>query len=116
MRKTVSKPRKLKKAASSDHEIESDFRLDIYIIDSGWESPAHTYLDSVIDLFKAYLTEHNLYILSPEQSIAFLKEHPQYIGSDPIIVVIDKIARNLNNHEGFGTQLELGLIKDPHRI
>ena len=116
MEKTGSKPRKLKKAYSSDQEIDSDLRLDIYIIDSGWESLAHTYLASVIDLFKAYLTEHNLYILSPEQSIAFLKEHPHYIGRDPIIVVVDKIARTLNNPEGFGTQLELGLIKEPYRI
>ena len=114
MGKTGSKPRKMKKAPS--HEIESDLRLDIYIIDSGWESLAHTYLASVIDLFKAYLTEHNLYILSPEQSIAFLKEHPHYIGRDPIIAVVDKIARTLNNPEGFGAQLELGLIEDPHRI
>ena len=116
MEKTGSKPRKLKKASSSYHEIESDLRLDIYIIDSGWESLAHTYLASVIDLFKAYLTEHNLYILSPEQSVAFLQEHPHYIGRDPIILVVDKIARTLNNPEGFGAQVELGLIKDPHRI
>jgi hypothetical protein len=116
MGKTGSNPRKLKKASSSDHEIESDLRLDIYVIDSGWESLAHSYLASVIDLFKAYLTEHNLYILSRDQSIAFLMDHPSYIGSDPIIVVVDKIARTLNKHEGFGTQLELGLIKDPHRI
>jgi len=116
MEKTGSKPRKLKKASSSDHKIESNLRLDIFIIDSGWKSLAHTYLASVIDLFKAYLTEHNLYILSPEQSIAFLKEHPYYIGRDPIIVVVDKMARTLNNPEGFGTQLELGPIEDPHRI
>jgi hypothetical protein len=77
MEKTGSKPRKLKKASSSDHEIEPDLRLDIYVIDSGWESLAHSYLASVIDLFKAYLTEHNLYILSRDQSIAFLMDHPQ---------------------------------------
>lgn len=116
MEKKGLKPRQLNKEPSSDHEIESDSGLDIYIIDSGWESLAHTYLASVIDLFKAYLTEHNLYILSPEQSIAFLKKHPHSIGRDPIIVAVDKIARTLNNPEGFGTQLELGLIKDPHRI
>ena len=116
MEKASNKKRKSKETPSFHHDIESRLRLDIYIIDSGWDSLAHNYLQSVIDLFKAYLTDHNLYILSPEQSVAFLKEHPRLIGKDPIIAVVDKLARALDNPDGFGTRLELGLIKDPYRI
>ena len=115
MEKKTTKSRKIKKSPSL-HQIDSQLRIDIYIIDSGWDSLAHKYLTGVLDLFKAYLTDQNLYIFSAEQSIAFLKDHPDLIGKDPIIVVIDKLARTLNNPDGFGTRLELGLIKDPYRV
>ena len=102
-----------KKAAEN---IEAKSRLDIYIIDSGWDSLAHHVLHRFLDLFKAYLTEHNVYMLSPEQSVAFLKQHPGLIGKDPIIAIVDDLARKLNNPYGFGTRLELGAVNDPLRL
>jgi hypothetical protein len=113
-------PMKKKKASAKDsaslEQIDSHLNLDIYVIDSGWKTLAHKILVGEMDLFKAYLKEHNLFILSPEQSVAFLKEHPEMIGRDPIIAVVDKLARDLDNPDGFGTRLELGGIHDPKRI
>ncbi len=96
--------------------IDAQSRLDIYIIDSGWDSLAHRVLQHSLDLFTAYLTEHNVYVLTPEQSTAFLKEHPELIGKDPIIAIVDDLARKLNNPHGFGTRLELGLVNDAFRL
>lgn len=96
--------------------IESHSRLDIYIIDSGWDSLPHRVLHRSLDLFKAYLTDHNVYVLTPEQSTAFLKQYPDLIGKDPIIAIVDGLARKLSNPSGFGTRLELGLVNDAYRL
>ena len=97
-------------------QIDSHLNLDIYIIDSGWNSLAHRHLEGELELFKAYIIEHNVHVLSRKQSVAFLKRHHELIGRDPIIAVVDRLARNMNNPDGFGTCLELGMIDDPARI
>ncbi len=96
--------------------VESKSRLDIYIIDSGWDSLAHRVLQRSLDLFRAYLTDHDVYVLTPKQSTAFLKQHPELIGKDPIIAIVDGLARKLQNPDGFGTRLELGLVNDEYRL
>jgi hypothetical protein len=110
-------PNKIKMdPAETTESIEAQSRLDIYIIDSGWDSLPHRVLHRSLDLFKTYLTDHNVYILTPEQSAAFLKQHPDLIGKDPIIAIVDGLARKLNNPSGFGTRLELGLVHDAYRL
>ena len=113
--RTAAAEEKTKNAALL-REIDSHLNLDIYIIDSGWHSTAHAHLAREFDLFKAYLSEHNLYVLTPQQSVDFLKKHPELIGRDPVIAVVDRLARDMNNLDGFGTRLELGMIEDPARI
>ena len=102
--------------SSSLVSMKDRLRLDVYVIDSGWDSVAHSVLQRSMDLFKTYLTDHNLYLLSHEQSAEYLKAHPELIGQDPILIVVDHLAKKLHNPQGFGTLIALGLIKDRARV
>ncbi|MCX6348352.1 MAG: hypothetical protein NTV79_02465 [Candidatus Aureabacteria bacterium] len=89
-------------------------RLDIYIIDSGWGSTAHRVLAKNLDIIQSYMVPgDNLFILSPPQSIEFLKSHPGLIRRDPLVVMIDRLAEKLKNTSGYGIRLSLGGI---HRV
>lgn len=99
-----------------DDRLDLSSRLDVYIVDSGWDSVAHRVLNRSLDLFKSYLRIHNLYILSTEQSVQLLTEHSDLLGKDPVILVVDPLARALNNPSGYGARVVLGLIEDEHRV
>lgn len=102
--------------STEEYDFESNLRLDIFIIDSGWDSVAHRVLNNSMDLLKNYLKKHNLYVLSPEQSMQVLMAHSDLIGRDPILMVVDRLAAKLNNPHGFGARLILGHIHDEHRV
>ncbi|MBF0120715.1 MAG: hypothetical protein HQK79_17950 [Desulfobacterales bacterium] len=104
------------KLITLENEFEANLRLDIYIIDSGWDDDSHIFLNQSMDLIKSYVKNHNCYIFSHEQSLKFLTSHPELIGKDPIIVVVDRLAKKLNNPEGFGARLMLGEVQDKSRI
>ena len=61
----------------------------ITIIDSGWPTDAHDVCKNSLKLLKEYLAAHNLVIFSEEESQEFLREHPEEIGKDPIIIITD---------------------------
>ena len=90
---------------------KSKLRVDVYVIDSGWQTMAHTAVAENRDMMKHYLADHNLYFLSHEQSTAFLKRHPKYIGRDPILVAICPKERRKNSRQGYGVALVLGRLK-----
>ncbi len=96
--------------------LESGLKLDVYIIDSGWDSVAHRVLEGAEDLFETYLSDHNLYKLTRDQSIELLRKHPDIIGKDPVVMVVDKLARVLENPSGYGARLMLGLVHDKQRV
>lgn len=100
----------------SIEDLDSLLRLDIYVIDSGWDSVPHRVLCNSLDLIKNYLTNHNLYVLSPDQSTKLLSSHPELIERDPILMVVDPLALKLNNAHGYGARLVLGQIYDESRI
>jgi len=83
-------------------------KMDIYIVDSGWESLPHRVLRGSMEMIKRFLSGHNLYILSPEQSVAFLRRHPHLVGRDPLLAVVDPGARRANARAGFGASVSLG--------
>ncbi|HSI83267.1 MAG: hypothetical protein ACAI35_04175 [Candidatus Methylacidiphilales bacterium] len=90
--------------------------FDVFVIDSGWNVPAHHVLKAERVLFSQFLKQHNLYVLDKEQSQAFLREHPNLIGKDPIVAIVDKESMEKGNSAGFGARLELGLVKDRDRV
>ena len=110
------RPRRRAKAASPVPHLEQELCLDTYIIDSGWDSVAHRALEGAMGQLVPLLSGQRLFRLSPEQSIAFLKEHAELIGKDPIVVVVDRLARKLENPGGYGVRLCLGMIQDPQRL
>ena len=57
-----------------------------------------------------------LYILTPEQSVEFLKLAPELIGHDPIIIVYDLHKSAVQSHRNYhGFRLNLGLIRHPEQ-
>ena len=92
----------------SRHSKDSCLKVDIYVIDSGWDSLPHRVLRESIDMMKRYLESHNLFILTHEQSSAFLERHPQYVGKDPLLVTVSPRDKKQKHPAGFGTALVLG--------
>ncbi len=91
-------------------------RFDIFLIDSGW----NTRVAAVVRDRLATLYEHNiqdtLYILTRQQSIEVLKNAPETIGHDPVIVVYDRyVAKEHQSSRYRGFRLNLGLIKNPEQ-
>lgn len=100
---------------SAEEELNS-FKLDVYIVDAGWDSLAHRVLNESMELIKSYLRDQNLFILSPEQSVKFLRSHPDLVGRDPIVIIVDRLARKLQNPDGFGARIGLGLIENEYEL
>ena len=67
-------------------------RFRIFIIDSGWNSPAHKVLQENFGLIRDLQKDDPIYVLSREQSIEFIRHHQDRIGRDPIIAVHDLAA------------------------
>ena len=67
-------------------------RFHIFLIDTGWNGPVSKVLRNQLPLFHQYHPQDPLYILTPEQSIKILKNAPEHIGLDPILVVYDLLS------------------------
>ena len=67
-------------------------------------------------LFTKYLHRLEVYILSADQSEKFLQGHPQLLGKDPIIAVLDRDAIRRESPDGVGARLLLGRVHDEHRV
>lgn len=91
-------------------------RFEVYIIDSGWKTPASEAVRESMELFTKYLSRHNIYILSEDQSEEFLQGHPQLLGKDPIIAVLDREAIKQERKTGIGARLLLGRVRDKSRV
>jgi hypothetical protein len=72
-----------------------------------------------VPLFQQYQPQDPVYVLTQEQSIAILKQAPEHIGKDPMIVLYDiyadqaKPPKEKPNYHGF--RLNLGVIKHPEQ-
>jgi hypothetical protein len=87
-------------------------RFDIFLIDTGWNTPVSKLVRSHLPLLYQYQSHESLYLLSPEQSVEILKHAPQFIGHDPTVLVYDLFApagRKHSNYHGF--HLSLGRFK-----
>ena len=96
--------------------LQQQLQLNVYVIDAGWNTTAHHCLVDSLPLFRQFLTAHNLYVLDRRQSVEFLKRHPMLMGKDPVVAVVDNLARKLKSPNGYGARLCLGLIDNPALI
>jgi hypothetical protein len=91
-------------------------RFRIYIVDSGWDSPAHRVLVENFALIRDLQKDDPIYVLSREQSIEFQRRHGTRIGRDPIIAVHDLAAMHKSGTADFhGFRLSLGLLRTPQQ-
>ena len=67
-------------------------RFHIFLIDTGWNGPVSKVLRNQLPLFHQYHPQDPLYMLTPEQSVKILKNAPEHIGLDPILVVYDLLS------------------------
>src|SRR5438105_673181 len=91
-------------------------RFEVYVIDSGWKTPASEAVRDSLELFTKYLSRHDVYVLSEDQSEDFLQDHPQLLGMDPIVAVLDRAAIEHESDSGIGVRLLLGRIHDKNRV
>jgi len=87
-------------------------RFDIFLIDTGWNTPVSKLVRLHLPLIYGYMRQDSLYLLTSEQSVEILKGAPEYIGHDPIVLVYDLYVpqgRKHGNYRGF--RLNLGLFK-----
>ena len=91
-------------------------RFRIFIIDSGWNSPAHKVLQENFGLIRDLQKDDPIYVLSREQSIEFIRHHPERIGREPSIAVHDLAAMDKSGTTDFhGFRLHLGLMRTPQQ-
>jgi hypothetical protein len=91
-------------------------RFRIFIVDAGWNSPAHRVLVENFGLIRDLQKDDPIYVLSREQSIEFQRRHGSRIGRDPIIAVHDMEALDKGGTTGFhGFRLVLGLLRTPQQ-
>lgn len=88
-------------------------RFQIFIIDAGWDSPAHRVLRQNFGLLHDLQKGERIYVLSREKSIEFIRRHrSELLGKDPIIAVHDLDALGSTGTAGFhGFRLHLGLLR-----
>jgi hypothetical protein len=99
--------------ASTETEASSSTpRFRIFIVDSGWDSPAHRVLQENFGLIRALQREDPIYVLGREKSIEYLRHHEERIGHDPIIAVHDLAAMvDTGTTDFHGFRLRLGLLR-----
>jgi hypothetical protein len=91
-------------------------RFRIFIIDSGWNSPAHKVLRENFGLIRDLQKDDPIYVLSREQSIEFIRHHQDRIGREPLIAVHDLAAMSASGTSDFhGFRLHLGLMRTPQQ-
>ena len=93
-------------------QVKGVKKLDIYLIDTGWNIRGKAILDSHLVLFEPFLADHNVYVLSDKQSKEVLKQHPLLMGTDPILMVVDSDQRIERPGAGYGFRFCLGTMPD----
>ena len=91
-------------------------RFQIFILDSGWHSPARKVLHENFAMLSAVQQGDPIYVLNPEKSLAVARSHPDLMGKAPIIAVHDLHALRNRGSGGFhGFRLHLGLMRSEER-
>jgi hypothetical protein len=99
-------------ASKETEESSTAPRFRIFIVDSGWDSPAHRVLQENFGLIRELQREDPIYVLGREKSIEYLRHHEERIGHDPIIAVHDLAAMGDTGTTDFhGFRLRLGLLR-----
>jgi hypothetical protein len=99
--------------SASQHHHATTRGLDVFLIDSGWNTPVCKAVHENLPALAAYLKDQKFYVLTQEQSLAFIRRHPALVGADPILLVLDRVATAKKDRVGCGFRLCLGHVKQP---
>ena len=106
----VSEP--LTQVGQRDRPVDEEPRFQIFIVDAGWNSPARRVLHENFGMLRDLAKNDPIYVLSRENSIDFIQNHPSLLGKGPAIVVHDLTALRDGGATGFhGFRLHLGLMR-----
>lgn len=84
--------------------------LDVFLIDSGWNTPVCAAVHENIPTMAAYLKQQRFFVLNQEQSLTYIRKHPAMVGADPILMVVDRHAAAQKGAR-VGFRLCLGHVK-----
>jgi len=102
--------------SSETGEGPSGPRFRIFIVDTGWNSPAHRVLHENFALLHDLQKDEEIYVVSREKSIEIARRYGSRIGRDPIIAVHDMASLEKSGTSGFhGFRLSLGLLRTPEQ-
>lgn len=93
-------------------------KFHIVIIDSGWPTAAHEILQKSMKALKEFLSGHHLIIFSEEEAQDFLRNHPQEIGKDPLIIITDTNPKKISAETEHlkGIRIDLGKIAEGREV
>jgi len=98
-------------AAQPAGPVAEEPRFQIFIVDGGWNSPAHKVLRENFGMLRNLAKGDPIYVLSREKSIEFILSQPSLLGKGPAIVAHDLAALREGGTGGFhGFRLHLGLM------
>ena len=92
---------------------EKASRFRIFIVDSGWNSPARKVLHDNFHLIRDLQNETPIYFLGRERSVELMRRYPALVGKDPIIRVHCDVDRKHLKPGFHGFRLHLGLLREP---
>lgn len=87
--------------------------LEVYLIDSRWDTPVGAAVRSNIPAMAAYLKGQQFFVLTLQQSLAFLQKNPSLVGADPVLMVLDRRSAHQDQPTDCGFRLCLGHVKQP---
>ncbi len=98
-------------------EAHKEVRFRIFVIDTGWNSPASKVLRENVAMIRDINDDDEVYVLDREMSIALLRHYPLQVGRDPIITVHDTRAphRHRNRHT-HGFRMHLGILNSEDQV
>jgi hypothetical protein len=92
---------------------EKASRFRIFIVDSGWNSPARKVLHDNFHLLRDLQRATPIYFLGRERSVELMRRYPALVGKDPIIRVHCDVERKHRKPGFHGFRLHLGLLHEP---
>ncbi len=94
-----------------------EVRFRIFIIDTGWNSPASKVLHENWSMIRDLNCDDEVFVLSRDMSVALLRHYPLQVGRDPIITVHDTRAIHRHRiHHTHGFRMHLGILTGEDQV
>jgi hypothetical protein len=90
-------------------------RFHFFVIDTAWNGPVSKAVRAHLPLMARFMKEDPLFVLTPEMSVEVLRQAPELIGHDPMILVYDLVKPPGRARTYHGFRLNLGLMRNPEQ-